>query len=413
VEPARRRRGRGFARRAVIAGVGVRVERAHLRVAGLCGVALCVEGYDIAAAGYAIPSLVDAWGQPPSAFTFVLTAGNVGLLFGSLSAGWLGGRLGRKRALVACVAAFGLLSLLCALAGSPSQLAGLRLLTGLGLGGGVPLAVALAADFAPAIAPARFVTLASIGVPIGFAVGGPLASQLVGAFGWPAIFLAGGALPLALAPFLVTHLPASLPPSEARLRNSVSSLFQSGLASSTSLLWAINLFSLLATYLALLWLPAILHGAGLSPSEAVFSASFFSFGVIGAALLSAFAIDRMSAEVVLTFGLAFGAACLLILALFRPPFSLLLTLICGAGFAGGCQGGINALSALAYPPAIRAIGVGWALGVGRIGAIAGPLVGGGLLALGWRPQGVFVAIGVSVLATTALMALLGRMRNHW
>jgi len=129
--------------------------------------------------------------------------------------------------------------------------------------------------------------------------------------------------------------------------------------------------------------------------------------------LSAFVIDRSGPEVVLTFGLAFGAACLLVLALFRPPFGLLLAFICGAGVAGGCQGGINALSALAYPPAIRATGAGWALGAGHIGAIAGPLTGGGLLALGWRTQHIFVAIAVSVLAATALMALLGRLRDRW
>jgi MFS transporter, AAHS family, 4-hydroxybenzoate transporter len=390
-----------------------RLEGAHLRVAGLCGLALCVEGYDIAAAGYAVPSLVDAWRQPPSAFTFVLTAGNVGLMFGSFGAGWLGDRLGRKRALVGCVASFGLFSAFSALTGSPSQLAGLRLLTGLGLGGGVPLAVALAADFAPAIAPAKFVILASMGVPIGFTAGGLLASQLVRVFGWPAIFLAGGALPLALAPFLTTQLPASIASTEPRSRNPVSSLFQRGLAPSTSLIWAINLFSLLATYLALLWLPAILHGAGLSPSEAVFGATVYPFGVLAAGFLTALVIDRIGAEVVLTFGLGFGAACLLVLAVFHPPFGLLLAVICGAGVAGGCQGGINALSALTYPRASRATGAGWALGVGRVGAIAGPLVGGGLLALGWRPQAVFVAIAVSVLATTALMALLGRVRGRW
>lgn len=397
-----------------VTGVAERaVEGAHLRLAGLCAIALCVEGYDIAAAGYAVPSLVDAWGQPPSVFMPALTAGNVGLLFGSLGAGWLGDRLGRKRALIACVAAFGILSLLCALARSPSQLAGLRLLTGLGLGGGVPLAIALAADFAPAIAPARFVILASMGIPIGFTAGGLLASQLLRVFGWPAIFLAGGALPVALAPVLMRQLPGSIPPAEVRSRNPVSLLFQSGLAATTSLLWAINLFSLLATYLALLWLPAILHGAGLGPSQAVFGATVYPFGVIAAGSLTALVVDLMAAEVVLTFGLAFGAACLLVLALFRPPFGLLLAVICGAGVAGGCQGGINALSALAYPPAMRATGAGWALGAGRIGAIAGPLLGGGLLAFGWREQDIFVATAVSVLAATALMALLGRLRGRW
>lgn len=123
----------------------------HLRVAWLCGVVLFLEGCDIAAVGYAIPSLVEAWHLRPSVFTPALTAGNAGLLLGSLCAGMLGDWLGRKRVLMGCVAIFGVFSLHSVIAASPLQLAGLRLLTGLGLGGGVPIAIALASDFAPPV----------------------------------------------------------------------------------------------------------------------------------------------------------------------------------------------------------------------------------------------------------------------
>src|SRR5271167_2529846 len=116
---------------AVTASAKYAVDRLHLRVAWLCGVVLFLEGYDIAAAGYAVPSLVDAWRVPPSVFSQALTAGNVGLLLGSLCAGLLGDRLGRKPVLIGCVLAFGIFSLLSALVGSPAQLAGLRFLTGL------------------------------------------------------------------------------------------------------------------------------------------------------------------------------------------------------------------------------------------------------------------------------------------
>lgn len=164
----------------------------HLRVAWQCGLVLFLEGYDIAAVGYAIPSLVDAWKIEPSVFTKVLTAGNVGLMLGSLCAGLLGDRLGRKPILISCVVEFGVLSLLSAFVSSPSRLEGLRFLTGLGLGGALPLAVALASDFAPRMAQRRLVILMSMGVPIGFSIGGLLASWLVRFFGWPAIFVTGG-----------------------------------------------------------------------------------------------------------------------------------------------------------------------------------------------------------------------------
>ena len=181
----------------------------RFRVACLCAVVLLVEGYDIAAVGYVLPLLVDAWRVPPAAFTSALAAGNIGLFLGSLIAGLLGDRLGRKPVMIVCVSAFGVLSLVSALVQSPTQLAVARFLTGLGLGGGIPLAIALASDFAPAIARGRFVLLASLGIPIGFALAGLLAGRLIGAFGWPALFVAGGAAPLLLSPALLLGLPES------------------------------------------------------------------------------------------------------------------------------------------------------------------------------------------------------------
>src|SRR6516165_3549898 len=250
------------------------VDRLDLRVAWLCGVVLFLEGYDIASVGYAIPSLVDAWRLGPSAFTPALTAGNVGLLLGSIGAGLLGDWLGRKPVLIGCVTVFGVFSLLSACVGSPLQLAALRVLTGLGLGGGIPLAIALASDFALPMAQGRLVMLMSAGVPIGFPLGGLLASRLVPVFGWPAIFVAGGVLPLAMVLPLALLLPESVALSvSARRHNPIRALFREGLAPSTALLWAMNLLNLVSNYLILLWAPAILHETGVSPSQAIFGTS--------------------------------------------------------------------------------------------------------------------------------------------
>jgi MFS transporter, AAHS family, 4-hydroxybenzoate transporter len=390
------------------------VDRLHLRVAWLCGVVLFLEGYDIAAVGYAIPSLADAWQVRPPVFTQALTAGNVGLLLGSLCAGLLGDRLGRKPVLIGCVAVFGVFSLLSALVGSPVQLAGLRFLTGLGLGGGIPLAIALASDFAPPMAQGRLVILMSTGVPIGFTVGGLLASQLVRFLGWPAIFVVGGVLPLAMLPLLTLRLPESVALRTAtRRHNLVAALFQNGLAPSTALLWAINLLNLLGVYFILLWTPAILQSAGVSPSWAIFGTTMYALGVIASPLLMAPVVDSIGMERVLTCGLTFGALCVFSIGLFDPPFWLLSVLICGAGIGGGCQAGINSLSGLVYPPAVRSTGAGWALGAGRIGTIAGPLLGGVLLALGWRARDIFIAAALPAFGVTLLMAILGRLRSNW
>ena len=175
-------------------------EQLDFLVAALCGVVLLLEGYDIAAIGYAVPSISDAWRLTPSSFSPALMAGNVGLLLGSVGVGILGDRLGRKPVLIGCVVVFGTFSLLTAFAGSLVQLSGLRLLTGLGLGGGIPLSIALASDFARPMRQGPLVILMSLGVPTGFTLGGLLASRLVQAFGWPAIFIVGGVLPFVMIP---------------------------------------------------------------------------------------------------------------------------------------------------------------------------------------------------------------------
>jgi MFS family permease len=256
------------------------VERSYLRAAWLCGLVLFLEGYDIAAVGYAIPSLVDAWRVNPSAFTEALMAGNVGLLLGSASAGLLGDRAGRRPVLMCCVAVFGVFSLLSAFIDSPMQLASVRLLTGLGLGGGIPLAIALVSDLAPPKAQGRLVILMSAGIPIGFTLGGLLASRLLPLFGWPAIFVLGGVLPLAMVPLLALCLPESIALSgTARPRNLVVALFRDGHAPNTALLWAMNLLNLLSNFLILLWTPAILHSSGAIPSQAIFATSMFGLGI--------------------------------------------------------------------------------------------------------------------------------------
>jgi AAHS family 4-hydroxybenzoate transporter-like MFS transporter len=391
------------------------LKRLDVRVAWLCGVVMFLEGYDIAAIGYAIPSLVDAWHVAAPGFTLALTAGNIGLLLGSLGAGLLGDRIGRKPVLVSCVAGFGVFSALSALAGSPSQLAALRLLTGLGLGGGIPLAIALVSDFSPPSKQARLVMLMSAGLPIGVTAGGFLASQLVRGFGWQAIFMVGGILPLGITPLLVLWLPESLMPTvSAREKSPVAALFREGLAARTALLWAMNLLNLLSNYFILLWTPGIMHSTGVTPSWAIFVTTMYGVGVILGALLTAPVVERAGVERILTWVLALGALCVLSMGLFDLPLWALAVVICGAGAGiGGCQAGINSLSGSIYPAAIRSTGAGWALGAGRAGTIAGPLLGGTLLALGWRAQAIFIALSVPAFCVTLLMAALGRLRNTW
>ena len=277
-------------------------------VAWLCGVVLALEGYDFASVAFAAPSLIDAWHVKPVVFTGVFTAGNIGLLFGALIAGPIGDRIGRKPVLIGCVATFGLFSLLSAFAGGPQALLWLRFATGLGLGGGVPLAIALATDHAPADRQGRLVILMSSGVSIGNTIGGLTASQIVRFLGWPWIFALGGLLPLLVMIALVIWLPESDVLHEPHAHgNRVAALFRGGLAPSTMFLWAMNLLNLLNNYLILLWLPAVLHAAGVPPAWAIFATTMYALGTIVGAFATAPIVDRMGMERVLTWLLALGA----------------------------------------------------------------------------------------------------------
>ena len=253
--------------------------------------------------------------------------------------------------------------------------------------------------------------LMSLGVPTGFTLGGLLASRLVQAFGWPAIFIVGGVLPFVMIPVLALWLPESTSLRVTR-SNPVIALFRDGLASSTVLLWAMNFFSLLAVYLILLWTPSILHMTGVSTSSAILATSIYGIGTILGPLLTASVIDR-GAERILTYTTAFGAVCVLAIGLFDMQFGLFSIVIFAAGMGmGSCQGGLNSLSGKIYPPAIRSTGAGWALGLGRVGAIAGPAIGGALLALGFGARGMFIVAAIPVAIVTLLMAILGRLRRN-
>jgi MFS transporter, AAHS family, 4-hydroxybenzoate transporter len=382
------------------------------RVSWLCAAVLLVEGYDIAAAGYVVPLLVDVWHVSLKAFTWALVAGNIGLLIGSLIAGSLGDRIGRRPVLIVCVVVFGVLSLVSAFATSPGQLAVARILTGVGLGGALPLAIALVADIAPAVIKGRSVMLTSLGIPLGFVLAGMVSRHLGGAFGWTAVFVAGGVVPLFLVPLLLLYLPESKVDRAApslSLEESVKALFHDGRACSTALVWSINFLNLLATYFLLLWTPAILHEAGANPSAAIIASTTFSLGIVASPALTAPVVDRLGIDRVVAVTLAIGACSILTIAICDARFGLLVLLLFGAGVGAGAQGAINALSGLMYPPAIRATGAGWALGFGRIGGVTGPFLGGTLLAHGFSVHQLYALASVPVFTALILVAVLGRL----
>jgi AAHS family 4-hydroxybenzoate transporter-like MFS transporter len=399
-----------------------------LRTTLLCGLVVLLEGYDLSALGYVVPQLVGAWHTPPVAFTAALTASNLGMFAGAVVCGRLGDRYGRKPVLLGCIAAFGTASLLTAFVTGTSQLALARLATGVGLGGGIPVCIALVSDVSPPHRQGTLVITMITGVVVGNLAAGIVAAQMISSFGWESVFIVGGLAPLLLLPFAAIFLRES---SEFRATRSAAAaaaaaaaegtatastgsraaLFAPGIAGPTTLLWAINFLNLLTIFFVNSWLPLLLRNMGATPQGAILATSMFYAGAIAAAFFSAALIGRYGIERVLTVMLLFAGVCIIVSGVATLSVVSLSLFILGFGFGtGGSQLGISALPGAIYPTAIRSTGAGWATGIGRLGNVAGALLGGALLGLGWSPQQMLLALGAAPLMTSVLMWALGRLR---
>ena len=417
-----------------------RIGGLQIRVAVLCGLVQMCDGYDLNAIAWAVPSLIKAWQLPPPAFTTAFLWSSIGIMVGALSAGPLGDRFGRKPLLVASLTLFGVASLLSAFAGSLGVMALLRFLTGVGIGGGFSGAASLTGDYTPARRRALMIMASFTGAPLGGFLGGQLIALLLPHFGWQVIFILGGLFPLVLVAALLVWLPESprflmargnlsardqallsrldlaSAQSEAHALdiargNPVAMLFSKGYALQTVLMWIIYFCSLMNLFLFAYWMPTVLTLIGFTPPQAVFASSLRDFGAIFAVLYLGYLIDRVGPERSLAFHYAAGAVFIGLIALVALPYAVLLAVTFLAGLTIiGSQTGLNGTCGKLYPARMRTTGLGWALGIGRLGGIAAPVLGGYLLSLGMKPLEIFLsACGFAIVAAaaTALLAFRG------
>ncbi len=411
-----------------------RIGGLQLRVAALCTLVQICDGYDLNSVAWAVPSLIRAWHLPPPMFTTAFLWSSIGILVGALSAGPIGDRFGRRPLLLASLTIFGVASLLSASAGSLGMLSLWRFFTGLGIGGGFSGAAALTGDYAPHRLRATMIMATFTGAPIGGFVGGQIVALLLAHFDWPVIFVLGGVFPLVLVSVLALWLPESprflaarqtrSPRHDALLQhldivpapsnvvdvargNPIWMVFGQGYALQTILLWIVYFCSLLNLFLFAYWMPTVLNLIGLSPAQAVFASSLRDLGAIFAVLYLGLAIDRIGPERTLALHYAVGAVFIAVIALVALPYAMLLlmTFLAGATIIGS-QTGANGTCGKLYPARMRTSGLGWALGIGRLGGIAAPVLGGYLLALGLPPPHIFLSACLFALIAAAATGLL-------
>ncbi len=415
-----------------------RIGGLQLRVAALCTLVQICDGYDLNAVAWAVPSLIHAWHLPPAAFTLAFLWSSIGILVGALTAGPIGDRFGRRPLLLVSLTIFGIASLLTASADSLGMLAVWRFFTGVGIGGGFSGAAALTGDYAPHRLRATMIMATFTGAPAGGFIGGQLVSVLLAHFDWPVIFVVGGVFPLLLVVALALWLPESprflarkdsLSPRHAALLqrldiaptggesidvaqgNPIKMLFSRGYALQTVLLWVVYFCSLMNLFLFAYWMPTVLTLIGFTASDAVFASSLRDLGGMCAVLYLGLAIDRVGPERTLALHYALGAAFIAVIAVVALPYALLLLMsfLAGATIIGS-QTGANGTCGKLYPARMRTSGLGWALGIGRLGGIAAPVLGGYLLTLGLAPTHIFLsacAFALIAAAATALLAFRG------
>jgi AAHS family 4-hydroxybenzoate transporter-like MFS transporter len=416
----------------------------QIRLLVTCAAVLFLDGFDTQAMGYVAPALAKEWGLSKAALGPVFSAGLFGLMIGALVFGPVADRVGRKKVIILSTLAFGIGALLTAAVQDMTMLLVIRFLTGLGLGGAMPNAIAMTSEFNPQRRRATMVMIMFCGFSVGAALGGMLAAGLIPYYGWRSVFIVGGVAPLIMVPILVFKLPESVrflalhgnaPARVTELLGQinptatfasgthfviqethlaglpVSHLFRERRTATTLLLWVVFFMSLLDLYFLSNWLPTVLNDLGASVSEAVVIGSMLQVGgVVGTFALGSL-IDRFSfrALALVYFGAVFAvgaigqlshSAVLVTIAIFAAGFCIV-----------GGQIAANALAAAFYPTSVKATGVGWALGIGRIGSIVGPVVGGVLLGQKWSAAAVFMAAAVAALCAALAAFALSRLAD--
>lgn len=415
-----------------------------LLVTLLTSLAYVFDGFDIQVIAFAAPRLLVEWGLTRADLVPVLAAGLVGMGAGAMVFGPAGDRFGRRRALVACLLVIALGSFGSSLATGIGELAAWRLFTGLGLGGALPNATAVMAEFAAARLRGMLVASTVVGVPVGGLAGSALAAAVVPAFGWRAIFQIGAALPAALALVMVFALPESPRylvtqrhrwgelvrlmnricgagtfdgterwriSGERSERVGIGGLLAPELRRDTLAIWLVFASNLFCVYSLFNWTPTVLTAAGLPLADALRGSLFFNLGGVAGSIGGGWAMARFGSRpvlVVLAILAVAGTLCVG-LAPMGPgrPLAAVFALMAVSGIGiNGIQVQMYTVAASAYPTPLRATGVGWALGVGRMGGVLSSFSGSVLLGLGAGVAPFFAGVASVLLLTLVAILLL-------
>ena len=403
----------------------------------LCVVVAACEGYDVQAMAIAAPLLAKSWTLVPKQIGMLLTASVLGIVVGSLVFAPSGDRIGRRPATLLGIALAALFTGISAFAPDIPTLLVVRVLAGIGLGLAIPNVIAIAMETSPRSWKTFAVLMVSCGYPLGTGLMAPLASYLATTYGFQGVFLLGAAstgLAFILTVFWLPESPwilvrsgnhrrlerllralgiqnagetsFSASPKENR-RVSRKALFAPDIRRTTLLLWLLNFAGICVIYFFVSWLPSLLSYRGMGGPQAIIATAIFNAAGVAGALIMAISLRRYGATTVLACTYAAAVVGTLTLALVPTAGSSFLACVAFTGMAiTGSQFALTAVVNHVYPAEIRVTAAGYALGVGRIGAVLAPIAGTVAVQLSSSPEQVFMITAVPcflALATTLLL----------
>ena len=392
-------------------------------VAPLCWLAVALEGFDLVVLGVVLPALLKepGWGLTPNTAALVSVVGLVGVMVGALAVGTISDYIGRRQTMLWTVISFSVLTLLCAFAPNPWIFGLLRFLAGLGLGGVLPTALALINEYASRGRGGTATTNMMTGYHVGAVLTALLGILVIESFGWHWMFIVGALPALVLVPLMWRYLPESAAFLRVRAgladraatraaprTNPVGTLFHHGLGRSTLAFWITSFMGLLLVYGLNTWLPQIMKSAGYQLGAALALLLVLNAGGVAGLLFAGRVSDRVGNRRATIVWFALAALFLALLSVKLPGVGIYVSVFLAGVFVFSSQVLVYAYVGHVYPASARGTAMGTASGVGRAGAISGPLIGGWLLTLGLAyPWGFYIFAVVAAIGA-ACVALVNR-----
>ncbi|MFM2300282.1 MAG: hypothetical protein RLZZ84_18 [Pseudomonadota bacterium] len=399
------------------AGAPANWTRRAFGIVALCFAINMADGIDVTILSYIAPRIQNDWQIGSDVMGNLFSAGLLGMAIGGMGIAPLADRFGRRKVILIALALMSLGMLASGLASNAAQLFGLRVLVGAGIGTVLASMAALSAESAPPHHANLAVGMVQAGYPFAAAFTGLIVARLLPHYSWQHILTGAGAITVALFPFAWKMLSDASAPAHVDADGApagrVAALFVPAFRLSTLALWGAVFFGLMVLYFIVSWIPKLSIEAGLSETNGIYAGSLYSFGAfIGTSAMSVLAV-RVPLGRLVPAMLTGAAAAMLVFGSVSMSVgaTLAVAFLIGVLLQGGYNG-VWPLAASVYPAAFRATGIGWAIGIGRSGAIIGPMLGGYLMAAKVALPILFASYCVPLLLCAACVVAVRRISEN-